>query len=126
MRHWCEKYLAKKHLPFSCGDFVENVLLDHYGFSYNFPKSVKDLEQDTKAIKGLIGNVLTKTDNPLEGDIVVMGGKRHACHVGLLVDIKNTKYILHSDVNIKYSALTKTSDLFYIGYFIEGYYSWRK
>lgn len=126
MRHWCEKYLMRRHTPYSCGDFVENVLLDKYGFSYNFPKSVKDLEEDTKSIKRLIGNVLIKTENPIEGDIVVMGGRRHACHVGVFVEIKNIKYILHSDINIKYSALTKLSELFHLGYFVEGYYSWRK
>lgn len=126
MKHWCEKFLMRRHTPYSCGDFVEEVLFDQYGFRYNFPKSVKDLEEDTKSIKGLIGNVLVRTENPTEGDIAVMGGKRHACHVGIFIEIKNTKYILHSDINIKYSVLTKCSDLFYLGYFIEGFYSWRK
>lgn len=126
MSHWANKYLMIPFKPFGCGEFVEEVLRKEFDVEYDFPKSVHSLSDDQKIIRNYLKNELVKTITPTDGDIVLMGGVRESCHVGVYFKNVNTDYVLHSDRKMRSSSATKISQLPMMGYYFEGFYTWKK
>lgn len=112
--------------PFGCGEFAAMVLRKEFGVKVDAPKSSMDLRKDPEIIQDYISKTLTETINPQDGDVVLMNGDRIACHVGLFVNINNQDFIFHSERRFRSACLHKVSDLVKYGYFINGFFTWRK
>lgn len=124
LNHWARKYIMIPFRPYNCAAFVEFVLKDHFKCEMVFPQTTLNRNKDIELIKQFT-LTLKRTDTPEDGDIVLMDGYREACHVGVYADINGVGHVLHSDVNIKSSAIHRISDLFNYRYFLNGYYKWR-
>lgn len=123
---WAKRYLQMSFKPYGCGEFAEKVLKEQFHVEHNFPKTSGDLRKDPFIIKGACESFLKKTDAPQDGDVVLMGGDRESCHVGIFVIENEKEYVLHTDRKMRVSVLTEIKNLILIGYFLEGYYTWRK
>lgn len=125
MKHWSEKYLTMTYDKWNCSQFVEHVLKDHFNINFNFPQSSGNVFEQSNQIKENVPIFAEKTDTPKEGDLIVMNGVRRLQHVGLLVIIKNRKYVLHTEARLKTARLQDLSFLSVHGYTVEGFYKWR-
>lgn len=111
----------------NCSKFCEYILRDRFNIIYDFPQTTGTIFAQSELLKKEIpvySDFPNKTDDPKDGDLVVMNGLRLLCHIGLYVEIKGIRYVLHSESSIKCSALHKFDDLKGYGYSIEGVYKW--
>lgn len=123
-KHWSCKYISMPYLKYNCSKFIEFVLRDHFNIEYSFPQSEGSLFYQSHQLKKHIPEYCIKTENPKEGDLILMHGLRRMCHVGILVFIKNKPYVLHSESAMGCSCLHRLTELFNYGYSVEGYYTW--
>lgn len=124
--HWAVRYMCIPFRPYGCGEFVEKVLKEEFGCPYEFPKSASCLRKDPEIIREFLSAKLRETDNPKDGDIVMMDGDRQTCHVGVYVEIKGIHHVLHSERRIRTSCLHRVSDLSRYGYYNARFYTWQK
>lgn len=124
--HWSMKYLFQDFKPFGCAEFVEKVLREEFNCNYKFPQSVSCLKTDPQIIKNYAEKKLIETNRPVDGDIVLMDGDRHTCHVGVYVNINNVHHVLHSERRFKVSCLHRVSDLKTYGYFKARFFTWQR
>jgi len=124
--HWASKYLSIPYKNMNCSKFVEHVLRDHFKRDYTFPQSEGSLFNQSIQIKENLPKFCYKTNDPAEGDLVLMHGARRMCHVGVYLKIKDIEYVLHSESSMKCSALHKFKDLKFFGYSVEGVYTWQR
>jgi len=124
--HWASKYLSVSYKDMNCSKFVEYVLRDHFGKDYKFPQSEGSLFNQSVQIKENLPKLCDKTENPSDGDLVLMHGARRMCHVGLFLKIRGVDYVLHCESSMRCSALHKFSDLISFGFSVEGVYTWQK
>lgn len=123
---WFKKHLNMTFKPYGCAEFVEKVLRSEFNLFYDFPKTTGDLRKDPDLIKNVCESKLFKTAMPQDGDIVLMGGDRESCHVGIFCRHKGRDYVLHTDRKMRVSSLTQLDNLIFLGYFLEGFYTWRR
>lgn len=123
-KHWSEKYVMIPFIPYNCAGFVESILKQEFGCDIQFPQTTLNRNEDIKLMSKVISK-FTKTDNPEDGDVVLMNGSRESCHVGVFVKIKNVNYVLHTEARLKVSSLHRISDLPNFNYFLNGFYKWK-
>ena len=124
--HWTMKYLQVEYKDMNCSKFVEHVLRDHFKINYTFPQSEGSLFNQSQQLRDNIPKFTYKTDMPKDGDLVLMHGKRRMCHVGMYVKIGRAGYVFHTESSMKTAALHKICTVFFNGYTVEGFYTWRK
>lgn len=124
--HWTNKYLSIEYKDMNCSKFVEHVLRDHFGIDYTFPQSRGSVFEQSNLIKKSIPEFSVETNEPKEGDLVLMHGIRRLCHVGMFVKIKRESFVLHTESKIKAAALHRIKDLSRYGYSLGGFYTWLK
>lgn len=124
MAHWAERFLQIEYDRMNCAEFVEHVLREQFGRKYKFPQSRGSLFAETAQIKEEIPKYVRQTEDPMDGDLVLMHGKRLLCHVGIYVGLGVSDCVLHSEGRIKTSALHNIRDLKNFGYRLAGYYTW--
>lgn len=126
--HWSEKYLNIPYKDKNCAEFVEFVLSKEFKINFKFPQSHGSFFEQSALIKKSINDFVypEKTDEPKEGDLVLMNGSRRICHVGLFVKIRNIAYVLHNQKQHSYSRLHRIDHLPYNGLLLEGIYKWQK
>lgn len=126
MNHWTQKYLTITYKDMNCSKFVEYVLKDHFGISMKFPQSEGSIFNQSKQIRDNVPLFCERTEDPEDGDMILMNGIRRMCHVGVFVSINRVRYVLHSESRMKGAALHRLSDLMNYGYSVEGFYKWQK
>lgn len=126
MKSWLKKYLSISYKDMNCSKFVEHVLRDHFKKDYKFPQSEGSLFNQSKQIRESIPLFATKTEKPQDGDLVLMHGRRRMCHVGVYIKIGRQNYVLHTESRLKTACLHSFKDLLFVGYTVEGVYSWLK
>lgn len=122
---WALKYINSPYKPFGCGAFVAHVLKKEFNAKFVFPESTGSLKKDPELITNFLNGNLKKTENPIDGDIVLMSGDRRFCHVGIFVKINEKKFVLHTDRKMRYANLCDVRMINQTGYILEGFYSWR-
>ena len=126
--HWTTKYLAIPYDKMNCAEFTEHVLNDNFKLSFKFPQSQGSFFMESAQIKEEVFNYAypVVTEEPVDGDLVLMSGKRRLSHVGLFVKIKDVRYVLHTQRSFGCACLHRISDLGFYGLFLEGIYKWQK
>lgn len=123
---WVKKYLKITYHQMHCSAFVEHVLRNEFGKDYKFPQSKGSVFNQSEQIRKHLPEFCEKTDNPKNGDLVLMHGIRRMCHVGLYLKINHEDYVLHTEAKMKTAALHRLKDLYYYGLKAEGIYTWQK
>ncbi len=128
MSHWSKKFLSIPYEKLNCAEFVEHVLRNQFGIDFTFPQNRGSVFSQSAHLKSDFKNFVypEKTDQPEEGDLILMNGIRKMCHVGLLVKIKNSDYVLHTQKNLGCACLHKLTNICDYGLSLEGIYKWRK
>lgn len=126
--HWTCKFVSIPYEEMNCAEFVEFVLKKQFGISFYFPQNRGSVFSQSADLKKYITSFVypEKTNEPEEGDLVLMNGIRKMCHVGLLVKKNNIKYVLHSQKNLGCACLHNLKDLSNYGLNVEGIYKWQR
>lgn len=123
---WVKKYLSIQYKDMNCSKFVEHVLREQFHRDYEFPQTKGSIFEQSALIKKSLPSFCEKTNNPCDGDLVLMHGMRRMCHVGLYLKIKGQSYVLHCEKKMTCAALHSFADIFKYGYTVEGVYKWQR
>lgn len=130
MPHWSEQYIGQPYVVGSadCARLVSRVRRDI--FNQPVPEDVEinracSMLGRVKQMNEAVNSFGVKTDNPQEGDVVLMMAHGRPSHVGVFCIINGEKYVLHAMESAKMVVLHKIRDLPRLFLGIEGYYKWK-
>lgn len=124
--HWTNAFMKIEYKNMNCSKFVEHVLREHFKREYSFPQSKGNLFNQSKQIQESLPSFCSLTEDPEDGDLVLMHGKRMLCHVGLYLRIGREEFVFHTESSKKTALLHRFRDIPIYGYTVEGIYSWLK
>lgn len=127
--HWSETYIGK---PYRLGDADCAALVcevREQQFDGTVPEFVLAMRENTRLkrveqLEALAREAVTTTDNPVEGDVVLMICRGRPSHVGVYCVVDNEKSVLHAMENAKMVVRHRIRDLEKFGLKVEGYYKW--
>lgn len=127
--HWSENYIGKPYkLGFAdCASLVCEVREQQ--FDGTVPEFVLAMRENTRLkrveqLQALTREAVTTTDNPVEGDVVLMICRGRPSHVGVYCVVDNEQSVLHAMENAKMTVRHRIRDLEKFGLKVEGYYKW--
>lgn len=126
--HWASQYLGQPWIQHEndCWAFFRRVSENH------FNRHLSIIELDTSNVKTCVDNLLNhpelhswlKTEQPKEGDAVLMSKSKAPTHVGMWLDVDGGG-ILHC-VKGAGVIFTKFTLLHLIGFNVTGFYSYKE
>jgi cell wall-associated NlpC family hydrolase len=127
--HWSEKYIGK---PYKLGDADCAVLVcevHEKEFNGEVPEFVTALRQNTRLkrveqLETLARSAVVPTDEPKDGDVVLMLCRGRPSHVGVYCEVDNEPSVLHAMENAKMVVRHRIRDLHKFWLSVEGYYKW--
>lgn len=130
MAHWSEKYIGQPYEVnyADCARLIAQVRKE----VYNKPVPT-DIEIERSASRlGRLGQMVdlvalcgVKTDEPKEGDAVLMLCRGRPSHIGVYCVIDGEPSVLHAMENAKMVVLHKIRELHRVFLSVEGYYAWK-
>jgi len=130
MGHWCEQYVG---LPYvegdrDCASLTEQVQREQFGRQLCLPTArANNYRGWSRQIAQCRDDFVQQTDDPVDGDLVLMFGRGHLNHLGTLLIIESEFYVLHAQRSAGQVCLHRLSRLEALtGLKVEGFYSWRR
>ena len=126
MPHPAEKYteIPYDEDTFDCADFVVHVQREMFGREVMLPNGRPRGIAGQVALPDLAGPYATRTDEPVDGDLVLMKERGRLGHVGVYFWIAHEPWVLHCNEKTGCSVLHRVRDLPSYGVPIEGFYKW--
>jgi cell wall-associated NlpC family hydrolase len=128
--HWSTKYIGK---PYKLGDadcaaLVADVRENE--FKTLVPDFVKTYRENTRLkrveqLESLAKEATERTENPQEGDVVLMMCRGRPSHVGVYCFVDGENCVLHAMENAKMVVRHRIRDLNKFFLSVEGYYKWK-
>lgn len=112
---------------FDCADFVIRVQKELFGRSIRLPASRPRIHTGgQRHVKDLSMQYAAPTDNPRDGDLVLMRqcGRTRATHVGVYFFLDYEPWVLHCSEDNGFSVAQRVRELPDSSVEIEGYYTW--
>ena len=129
--HWSDKYIGKPYVlgEADCAALTIDVIEQE--FKGTLPEFCKTYRENTRLkrvhqLRELSMQATEKTDNPVEGDIVLMNCRARPSHIGVYCIVDKEPSVLHSMENAKMVVRHKIRDLQRYFLSVEGYYKWNK
>lgn len=129
--HWAEKYIGRPYAlgHGDCAALVVNVI--EYEFGYDLPEFVHACRAENRSsrdeqLKQLAFDATEPTDDPQEGDVVLMRCNMRPSHIGIYCVINGEPHVLHAMENARMVVLHKLRDLGKQRLTVEGFYKWNK
>lgn len=107
-----------------CADFVAFVQRELFGRAVVLPNGRPRGARGQLALGELSKSYAARTEQPEEGDLVLMYEHGRAGHAGVYFWIAHEAWVLHSCERIGESILHRVRDLPDFGAPIEGFYRW--
>ncbi len=129
MPHWAEKYIGREYIhgEYDCAVLALEVLKNDFNMNIELPKERADswfaLSEIIEKNKEYYGE---KTDEPIEGDAVLMKARGRLNHIGMYATINNVPYVLHNMANVGSVCLHRIQDLDKYNLIIEGFYKFKQ
>lgn len=128
--HWSEDFIGK---PYSLGDADCAALVTEVRqkvFNGHIPKEVEVYRENTRLKRAEQLETLSKsftqpTDQPTDGDIVLMLCRGRPSHIGVFCVVDNEPSVLHAMENAKMVVRHRIRDLPKYFLAVEGYYKWK-
>jgi len=124
---WWQAYIGQAYIPGEndCAALAVRVQAEVFGREIDLPTeratSVRGMSRQIEAHKN---DFATRTDNPDDGDAVLMIGRGRLDHIGVFVMINGEGYVLHAMRDAGQVCLHRLRDLHRYGLDIEGFYQW--
>lgn len=129
--HWSENWIGK---PYRLGDAdcaamcLDVIEQEFEGRLPDFCKAIRDNTrlQRARQLEELAKAATERTDDPQEGDVVLMMCKARPSHVGIYCVVDGEPCVLHSMENAKMVVRHRIRDLPKYFLAVEGYYKWNR
>ena len=111
--HWSEKYVGKEYIfnEFDCTHLVQEVQTAEFDRYIDLPtERGVDLKEASDLIEKYKEHYGVPTDNPVDGDVILMHARNDRNHIGVLCVINKKKYVLHN-LRGRSTCCHKISDL---------------
>lgn len=132
--HWSEQYIGKPYVEdvFECGDLAALVNREQFGREIRLPterpyrgkKGHERYQAMTEQLAEVKDDYGVRTDDPEEGDAVLLLSRGRMAHIGVYCWIASEAWVLHCASNARQTVLHRVRDLYLQGLAIEGYYRW--
>lgn len=111
---------------FDCADLVMLVQRELFGRELRLPSPRPRGTAGSAALPDLSRAYGTRTDNPRDGDGVLMleSGQKRAGHCGVWFWLAHEAWVLHATEKTGCSVLHRVRELPDYGLRVEGYYAW--
>lgn len=130
MPHWTEKYVGQPYAVHTadCARLLSKVRQEQF----NMPVPT-DIEVERAAsrlgrvgqMQDLVSEFGKKTENPQDGDAVLMMNRGRPSHIGVYTVINGDPCVLHAMENAGMVVLHRIRELNRVFLTVEGYYSWK-
>lgn len=127
--HWSENYIGKPYIlgDADCAALVCEVREQQ--FDGTVPEFVLAMRENTRLkrveqLESLAREAVKPTNNPDEGDVVLMLCRGRPSHVGVFCVVDGEPSVLHAMENAKMVVRHRIRDLEKFGLKVEGYYKW--
>lgn len=127
MSHWSEHYVGMAYIEgtFDCAHFVELVQQQQFGRTLNLPKEhADDYRAQQRQIDAEKARFITPTDDPQDGDCVLIISRGRAEHIGVYCSIHGIGYVLHNHRAAGRVCLHRIRSLPAQGMDVQGIYRW--
>jgi hypothetical protein len=135
MKHWSEQYIGRRYIEgkFDCADMACLVQKEVFKRTVQIPGSRNYIglkgsarqQAQMNQIQSEIQHTVERTDQPKDGDAVLMIGRGYTNHIGVYCVIGHEAYVLHASKGYGQSVLSRLRDITPIhGLKIEGFYRW--
>ena len=123
-----ERYVGMPYdeRDFDCADLVMQVQRELFGREVRLPNGRPRGVQGQAAIHGGLGEYATPTDDPNDGDLVLMREPhtKRPGHVGVFFRLAHEGWVLHANETNGCAVLHRVRELPSFGPVVEGYYRW--
>lgn len=109
---------------FDCADLVTLVQREMFGREVRLPNGRPRGVQGQAAIAPALHEYARPTDDPGDGDLVLMRENGRPGHVGVFFRLSHEDWVLHSNEKNGMAVLHRLRDLPIWGAEIEGIYAW--
>lgn len=130
MGHWSEQYIGSPYVynKLDCANLVTRVKKEVFNFPV--PAEMECKREDSltarlRQIKHIFDEYGERTDDPQEGDAVLMLFAGRPGHIGVYCLVNKHKCVLHAMESAGMVVLHKISDLERYFLKVEGYYKWK-
>ena len=130
MKHWSEKYIGQQYAINSadCARLLSRVRSEQFGLPVP-----SEIEIERRASRlGRVGQMADlvdaygeKTENPQEGDAVLMLCRNRPSHIGVYCIVDGEPAVLHAMENAGMVVLHRIRELNRVFLTVEGYYAWK-
>ena len=130
MSHWSEKYIGQAYMPHTadCARLLSRVRKEEFGLPVPTDIEVDRAQSRLGRIgqmKDLVKEFGNKTENPQEGDAVLMLCRGRPSHIGVYCVVDGEPAVLHAMENAGMVVLHRIRELNRAFLTVEGYYSWK-
>ena len=130
MSHWSAKYIGQPYAvnTYDCARLLSRVRKDVFGLPVP-----EDIEIERRASRlGRVGQMSDlvdaygeKTENPVDGDAVLMMCRGRPSHIGVYCIVDGEPCVLHAMENAGMVVLHRIRELNRVFLSVEGYYTWK-
>lgn len=130
MAHWADKYIGNEYVTNSadCARLLAKVRKEQ--FNLPVPEDI-DIERAASRLgrvgqmQDLVNEFGLRTENPQEGDAVLMICRGRPSHVGVYCIVDKEPCVLHAMENAGMVVLHRIRELSRVLLSVEGYYTWK-
>jgi len=124
--HWAETFVGIPYAENDCAQFAARVQREVFGKHITLPSQrAAGYRGQSAQLVNLRDDYATPTDDPIDGDAVLMVGRGYLNHIGVFARIDSEPWVLHAMRNAGHVVLHRVRDLPRYGLTLEGYYRWR-
>lgn len=132
--HWAEQYVGMPYVVdvFECAEMAQLVNREVFGREIRLPPERPHRGKGgyerylamTKQLAAVTDDYGVCTDEPKEGDGVVLLARGRPSHIGIYCRIAGEAWVLHCMSSAGQAILTRIRELHLRGLSVEGYYRW--
>lgn len=123
--HWSDQYIGQRYVAgqHDCAVFAARVQADQFGRAVVLPVDHGDTPFGSSSlIAKHLGEYLTPTQNPVDGDIVMALSAGRLWHIGVLAVIDGERWMVHASAQAGMVIGTRIADFGLVALKLEGYY----
>ena len=125
--HWSDKYVGIPYIPETadCAVLAVRVAKEVFGKDIALPVAhAATIRAQAKQINDLKDDYAVRIDAPVDGCPVLLVGRGHSCHIGVMCWINNEWYCLHANQSFQFVTRERLREMTRIHHRVEGFYKW--
>lgn len=126
--HWSDPYLNRPYTPETgdCAVLAECIAREHLGKVVGLPSGhATNYSDQAKQIAELKDDYAERVDAPIDGQPVILIGRGHECHIGIMCWIAGEWYVIHANQDFGAVTRERLRALTRIHFKVEGFYRWK-